>query len=174
METENRKNVCNEQVYAGIYNRVATELHDYLYYKYGEAFNAADKAQEAFIKLWEQCQKVAPEKARAFLYTVANNMMLNDLKHQKVVLRYKLQKSEPRISQAPDFGMEQEEYLMKYQQALSRLSADQRTAFLLNKVEGKTQQEIADILGVTKKVVEYRIYSAFSQLRLELKDFNIK
>jgi len=35
-------------------------------------------------------------------------------------------------------------------------------------------QEIADMLGVTKKVVEYRIYSAFDRLRSELEEFKIK
>jgi RNA polymerase sigma-70 factor (ECF subfamily) len=70
--------------------------------------------------------------------------------------------------------MEKEQYLQSYQKALSKLTEEQRVAFTLSKIEGKKQQEIADMLGVTKKVVEYRIYSAFKILKDEIKGFKIK
>ena len=41
---------------------------------------------------------------------------------------------------------------------------------LLNKTEGKKHQEIADMLGLTKKVVEYRIYSAFKIIKSKIKE----
>ena len=63
---------------------------------------------------------------------------------------------------------------MNYQKVLGKLSEEQRVAFLLNKAEGKKHQEIADELGVTKKVVEYRIYSAFKQIKEELEGFHLK
>jgi len=44
----------------------------------------------------------------------------------------------------------------------------------LSKIEGKKHREIAELLGVTQKVVEYRIYSAFDALKSQLKNFNIK
>ena len=58
--------------------------------------------------------------------------------------------------------------------SLSKLSEDQRVSFLLNKAEGKKHSEIAELLGVTKKVVEYRIYTAFKILKDELEGFNLK
>ena len=61
-----------------------------------------------------------------------------------------------------------------YRKSLSKLSEDQRVAFLLNKAEGKKHSEIAELLGVTKKVVEYRIYTAFKILKDELEGFNLK
>ena len=70
--------------------------------------------------------------------------------------------------------MEQDQYYQKYQQALANLSEEQRTAFMLSKVEKKKHKEIAEMLGVTQKVVEYRIYSAFDQLKKELENFRIK
>ena len=44
----------------------------------------------------------------------------------------------------------------------------------MNKVEGKKQKEIAELLGVTQKVVEYRIYTAFNILKEGLENFKIK
>lgn len=174
MEKELHSDICKETVFAGLYERLAKNLHDFLYYKYGENLNPSDKTQEAFIKLWENCKKITPAKAKSFLFTVANNLMLNEVKHQKVVLKYQRLKPKEYTHESPEFIMEKEEYFKKYQEVLSRLTDEQRTAFLLNKAEGKKHQEIADILGVTRKVVEYRIYSAFKILQDELSGFNIK
>lgn len=168
------ESVCKEHVFSSIYNRYAQDLHDFLYYKYGEAYNPNDKTQEAFIKLWENCKTVSMDKAKSFLFTVANNMVLNDIKHHKVVLKFQKTKPKEYTHETPEFLLEKEQYFQTYQKALSNLKEEQRVAFLLNKVEGKKHQEIADLLGVTKKVVEYRIYTAFDNLKKELAIFSIK
>jgi DNA-directed RNA polymerase specialized sigma24 family protein len=41
-------------------------------------------------------------------------------------------------------------------------------------VEGKTHKEIAQMLDITQKVVEYRIYSAFKVLKEKLEAFKLK
>ena len=174
MEKDLHKDVCEEHVYSSLYEKLAQGLHDFLYYKYGENLNPGDKVQEAFIKLWENCKKVSVGKAKSFLFTVANNLMLNEIKHQKVVLKYQKLKPKNYTNESPEFLIQEEEYFEKYQEVLSRLSEEQRTAFLLNKVEGKKHEEIAQLLGVTSKVVEYRIYSAFKVLKEELEGFRIK
>ncbi|WP_372974457.1 RNA polymerase sigma factor [Muriicola sp.] len=174
MTKELQENVCREETFKRLHEKYATELHNYLYYKYGETCNPDDKTQEAFIKLWENCKKVVLSKARAFLYKVANNNVLNDIKHHKVVLRYRSEKPADITREDPEFLMQKEEYFRKYQQVLAKLTEEQRVAFLLNKVEGKKHEEIAELLGVTRKVVEYRIYSAFGILKEELENFRIK
>ncbi|MEZ4796196.1 MAG: RNA polymerase sigma factor [Flavobacteriaceae bacterium] len=167
-------NVCEEQVFKHIYNKYAKDLHDFLYYKYGEHLNPSDKAQDAFIKLWDNCKNVTLSKAKSYLFTVANNMMLNEAKHQKVVLKYQQENHKHYTNENPEFVLEKEEFLNQYKNALERLSEEQRVAFLLNKADGKKHSEIAEILGVTQKVVEYRIYSAFNILKKELEGFKIK
>jgi RNA polymerase sigma-70 factor (ECF subfamily) len=166
--------ICKTSVFERIYNKYSTDLHNFLYYKYGARFNPDDKAQEAFIKLWNNCKKVSIDKAKSFLFTVANNMMLNDIKHHKVVLKYQEVKPKHYTNETPEFILEKEEYLKQYEQVLGSLKDEQRVAFLLNKVEGKRHAEIADMLGVTKKVVEYRIYTAFKILKEQLKQFKLK
>lgn len=174
MSKELYDDICNQQVFSGIYNKYSKNLHDYLYYKYGERLDPNDKAQEAFIKLWENCKNVTLSKAKSFLYTIANNMMLNEVKHQKVVLKYKTQRTVINDNETPEFLMEKVEYFQKYQKALAKLSEEQRVAFMLSKAEGKKHEEIAEILGVTRKVVEYRIYTAFGILKKELENFKLK
>jgi len=171
---ELEESICKATVFERVYNTFAQGLHDYLYYKYGEKFNPGDKTQEAFMKLWDNCSKVSLSKAKSFLFTVANNMVLNDIKHQKVVLKYRQINPKHYTNETPEFLLEKEQFLERYQTVLENLNEEQRTAFLLNKVEGKKHSEIAEILGVTQKVVEYRIYTAFGILRKELDGFKIK
>ena len=164
------KNLCIEKIFAAIFERYAKDLHDFLYYKYGQREDLNDVVQEAFIKLWDQCQKVSPEKARAFLFKVAKNNILNRFKHEKVVLKYQQEIPKNENIVTPEFILEENEFYERYQLALSKLTDEQRVAFLLNKVEGKKHQEIAEMLNITRKVVEYRIYSAFKIIKAEIKE----
>jgi len=164
------KDVCEEHVYASLYERHAKDLHDFIYYKYGAHCNPEDKVQEAFIKLWEKCGEIPPEKAKSFLFTVANNTTLNELKHKKVVLKHRETKGSSHTHITPEFLMEENEYLKKFEKALSKLSEGQRVAFMMNRAEGKRHKEIAELLNISRKAVEKRIYTALDKLRKELGD----
>ena len=168
------ENICEESAFERVYNKYSDDVHNFLYYKYGAQYNPRDKAQEAFIKLWDNCKQVTFAKAKSFLFTVANNLMLNEIKHQKVVLNYQKVKPKHYTNETPEFILEQDQYLEKYKNVLASLKEEQRVAFLLSKVEGKKHSEIAEMLGVTQKVVEYRIYTAFNILKKELENFKIK
>ncbi len=174
MPKELNDHICEDKVFERVYNKYSQDLFNFLYYKYGSQINPNDVAQDAFIKLWDNCKKVSLSKAKSFLFTVANNLMLNELKHQKVVLKYQKEKPKHYTNESPEFILEKEQFLQHYQKALENLNEEQRIAFLLNKVEGKKHSEIAELLGVTQKVVEYRIYSAFNTLKKELEGFKIK
>ncbi len=171
MPKELEENVCKEQMFSKIYNKYSKDLYNFLYYKYGESLGPNDKMQDAFIKLLDNCKNVTPSKAKGFLFSVAKNMMLNEIKHQKVVLRHREVKPKDYTNETPEFIIEQKQFLKKYEMALSKLTEDQRVAFLLNKVEGKKHAEIAEMLGVTRKAVENRIYTAYNKLKNEIEGF---
>lgn len=173
MPKDLKENICDAKVFEYVYATYSKDVHDFLYYKYGAQFNPKDKTQEAFIKLWDNCRNVTLSKAKSFLFTVANNMVLNDIKHHKVVLKHQNISPKTHTNETPEFILEKDQFYERYKKILSSLSEEQRVAFLLNKVEGKKHSEIAEFLGVTQKVVEYRIYSAFSILKKELEDFKI-
>ena len=174
MSKDLHENICKESVFERVYKTYADDLHNFLYYKFGPQINPKDKVQDAFIKLWNNCEKVTLSKSKSFLFTVANNLTLNDIKHQKVVLKHQQEPHKNHTNESPEFILEQEQFYERYKMVLAKLSDEQRTAFLMSKVEGKKQIEIAEFLGVTKKVVEYRIYSAFKILKDELDEFKLK
>lgn len=168
------QNICDTIRFSKLYEKYAQTLSNILFYKYGELLNPADKVQEAFIKLWQNCAKIKPETAKSYLYTTANNMMLNEVKHQKVVLKYQQVKPKDYTNESPEFILRKKEFLRRFEQVLSQLKEEERVAFLLNKVDGKTHKEVAEILGITKKVAEHRIYAALSKLKNEIEELNRK
>lgn len=80
--------VCEEMVFSNFFRLNVKTLRNYLFYKFGNQEQANDVSQEAFVKLWENCAEVPLEKAKSFVYKVANNATLNQIAHQKVVLNY--------------------------------------------------------------------------------------
>ncbi len=168
MVTSLNNHVCEEHIYSKIFSTLSNDLFNFLRYKYGEGLSPRDKVQEAFITLWKNCKKVPPEKAKSFLFTTANNLMLNEVKHQKVVLRHQQTKPKGYTNETPEFLMEESQFMQKYENALAKLTEAQRVAFLMNKAEGKRHKEIAEILGISRKAVEKRIYGALGKLRKEI------
>jgi RNA polymerase sigma-70 factor (family 1) len=169
MSTNQSSNICEEITFADFFKKHAKSLKSYLLFKFGNEEQAEDVTQEAFIKLWENCRNVPVEKAKSFIYTVANNTTLNHIAHQKVVLEYS-KSSAPvyATAESPEYLMEEEQFKVKLQRAIAGLSEAQRTAFLLHRIEGKKYHEIAEILGISVKAVEKRIHLALIDLRKEI------
>lgn len=160
---------CEPSVFSKLHEKYAKDLHDFIYYKFGEQHNPKDKVQTAFLKLWENCKTVTPDKAKSFLFSVANNTTLNVIKHKKIVLKHQKSSSTAiNDHQDPQFVLEEKEYMKKYETALAKLTPEKRVAFLMNRVEGKKHKEIAEILGISRKAVEKRIYTALEQLRKDI------
>ncbi|MEE9373624.1 MAG: sigma-70 family RNA polymerase sigma factor [Saprospiraceae bacterium] len=158
-------NVCKEETYKSIFYTHSGHLRNFLYYKSGNLSQAEDLVQDAFIKLWENCSKVTLDKAKSYLFTIANNLFLNQVEHQKVVLKFEERGHSEHDIQTPQYIMEEAEFKMKLEAAISALTADQRIVFLMNRIDKKKYHEIAEELGISVKAVEKRMHKALVQLR---------
>ncbi len=116
-------------------------------------------------------QKVPENKAKSYLFTIANNLTLNAYAHQKVVLRYREKKQKTHTDESPQFVLEEKEYMIRLQNAIANLTEAQRVAFLLNRIDGKRHKEIAELLGISTKAVEKRIYGAVKKIKEEITEF---
>ncbi len=166
---EKPENVCAEKVFNEVFKLNAQDIFNFLHYKYRDEDDAKDVMQEVFSKLWNNCMAVTPEKARGYLFVVANNLMKNILskkstaqKHQKHLV------SREATAENPHYLMEESEFSARLNEALSALPDDQRITLLMKRVEGKKQKEIAEILGISEKAVEKRLSKAMLFLRSEL------
>lgn len=170
MTKEDLSSICKETIFSVFFKNHAKALRNYLFYKFGNEAQAEDMTQEAFIKLWQNCADVPIEKAKSYLYTIANNASLNSIAHQKVVLNYaKSSPNKDSNNESPEFLLEEEQFKTKLLKAIQNLNETQRVAFLMHRIDGKKYAEIATELNISVKAVEKRIHLALMELR---KDFD--
>lgn len=164
--------VCKESVFSDFFRKHSKGLRNYLLYKFGNQNHADDMTQEAFIKLWQNCKDVPLEKAKSYIYTLANNSSLNSIAHEKVKLKYQKNNSlSDRSNENPEFLMEENQFKDKLLTAIDQLNETQRTAFLMHRIDGKKYAQIAEELNISVKAVEKRIHLALLELRKEFDHF---
>ena len=119
--------------------------------------------QDLFLKVWEKKDSIKIEHSfAAFLYTVANNLVYDYLR--KVSKDKRLQAR--LMINAVDYYLQIEEQLIGketnaiIQQAISQLSEQRRNVFILCKLEGRSYQEAADILGVSVSTINSHIVNS--------------
>jgi RNA polymerase sigma-70 factor (ECF subfamily) len=162
------KNTCNEVTYSSLFRDLGKPVYNFIFFKCGNEAQAHDLVQEAFIKLWQNCQKVPPTKAKSYLYTVASNMFLNEVAHKKVILKHAKFQPVNTNFESPEYVLEEKEFSIKVQTAIANLTEGQRTAFLLNRIDGKKYKEVAEILDISVKAVEKRMSQALAILRKDI------
>ena len=163
------ESVCEELVFNRIYTAQIKSLYNFMYYKCGDVAKSEDFVQESFIRLWNNCAKVVVEKSKAFLFTVANSLFLNAVEKQKVVLKHQKHWVELDLTnENPEFLLEEKEFLNKLQSAIANLPDNQRTVFLMNRIDKKKYREIAELLDISIKTVEKRMSLALRFLEEKL------
>ncbi len=157
--------VCKEKVYKEVYFKYSEYLRNFLYYKSGNLSVAEDISHDAFMKLWENCSKVGIDKAKSYLFTVANNLFLNKANRKKVILQFESSIKEKSDHSNPQFILEKNEFRDRLEKAISALPENQRVVFLMNRIDKKKYREIAEELEISVKAVEKRMHLALTSLR---------
>ena len=162
------KSVCEQINYEQLFNTHSKTLYNFVYYKCGDRQQAEDIVQDAFIKLWNNCSKVVFEKAKSYLYTVARNLFLNEVAHQKIVLQHRSIPKKESTNENPEFLLEEQEFMEKLKVAIASLPEKQREVFLLSRIDKKKYSEISEIVGISVKAVEKRMSLALMALRKKI------
>ena len=143
-------------------------VRNFLYYKTSQVELSEDIAQDAFVKLWETREKIDKSSIKAYVFTIANNLMINKLKRNQLKYRFlKLQEDRKDI-QTPQYLMEMQEFDEKLQNAIAKLPDGAREVFLMNRIDDLKYREIAELLGLSMKAVEKRMSRALAILRQEI------
>lgn len=122
-----------------------------------------------FVRLWENHKKlVQPDSEKAYLYKSVYHEFLKFSRHQKTRDGY--HQDYLYFYEPDDDNREHLEEIKIYlNKAIQKLPARCKEIFILNKIEGLTQKEIAGLLDISVKTVEHQVAKAIHKLRDELK-----
>ena len=168
--TKDKFNICDAQNFETIYKTYAKDLRRFMFFKTQNIDKAEDIMQDVFIKLWENCSKVDYIKVKSYIFTIANNMFLNDVKHQKVVRSFNTSNKKESTNESPEFIMLEQEFLKKIEHTIAALPEKQRQVFLMSRIEKKKYKTIAEQLNISVKAVEKRMHEALIIMRKEIGD----
>ena len=126
--------------------------------------------QEVFIKIWNRKETINPElNFTSYLFTIIKNRVFDHLKEVKKndflkekywekVLEYKAVDSEVK-----------EERFARIKEAVEELSAKRKEIIKLNYEEGKSYEEIAQQLNISKNTVKNQLVKAKQVIRAQMK-----
>jgi len=145
--------------------------------------DAEDIAQDVFVEVFRSLDRFREEsKLSTWIYRIAVTKSLDHLRRLKRKKRFTSLKriigaEDPTLNlptptrDNPEEAMLEGERTTVLQDALSSLPENQKTAFLLSKQDGHSNQEIADIMGTSVSAVESLVHRAKKNLQDKLQAF---
>jgi RNA polymerase sigma-70 factor (ECF subfamily) len=137
------------------------KLYRYCYFKLRHGETAEDITQEAFLRYWERYHPLPAKEATKILYTIARNLCIDQARKQEAV------PLDEQLTAPP-----QEDKLLhrlSVQNALQRLSLEERELLLLRYVNQIPIATIAALLNTSRFAVYRKTLSAVGHFRRELR-----
>jgi RNA polymerase sigma-70 factor (ECF subfamily) len=146
--------------------RYHAEIYGYLARMVRDDELAADLAQDTFVKAYRAYGSLEDrEKARAWLYAIANRAALDELRHRRV-LRFIPWAGESRgSSPSAESTVLRDQVSGEMERALARLPERQRSALILAEVHDLTGLELAAVMGSSHIAVRALLTRARDNLR---------
>ena len=147
-----------------IYDAHFDDLRRYLIYRSGDQDLSKDIAQNVFMKVWTKKIEIASGNIKSLLFKMATDEFISYIRKKKVE-KESTESIDLKLIREPDKNDDLLEKKVLFQKALNQLPEKQKTAFLMNKMQGLTHKEIAEILNLSQKAIEKRIGLALKALK---------
>ena len=153
-------------------------LEKFLARKLSSPEDAAEVAQDAFLRIHRMAKPENLDNARAFLFQVANNLAIDQLRRR--TLHFKFLNAEKSLSNdgepidinaigaSPEQILSAQEKLAAIYQAVDELPFKVKQAFLLHRKTGLSYSDIAQQMDVSVSSVEKYILQALKHCRARL------
>ena len=160
--------------------RHGSKLFHYLFRSLQDESDAADLAQETFVRVYQSRAKFdARQKFSSWLYAIASNLVRDRFRwrsrHRQVSLDTENEATGNDFREtfsghgpSPSESLQAEERAEAVRRAVAALPEELRLPLILAEYEGRSQAQIGEILGCTPKAVEMRLYRGRQQLRVAL------
>ncbi|MBN1118061.1 MAG: RNA polymerase sigma-70 factor [Bacteroidales bacterium] len=136
--------------------------------------DAEEIVQDFFVRFWERHTTIIPsDSLKNYFFSSVKNGSLDFLKHQKIEKRYisaMIELSKNHLAYDPDLFVHSE-LQEKLKRGIDLLPDKCREVFIMSRIRGLKNEEIATELNISKRTVETQISKALKVLRVELKDY---
>lgn len=144
--------------------RYRQQYSRYAVLQVGDPDAAADAMQEAFIRAWDSLESCRdPDRFGPWFFRILTNQC-----HTARTRRRPTQDVtaiELPARERTDEALERSELADQLEAALQKLTDDQREAFILKHVDGRSYEEMAELLGLGVDALKMRVYRAREALR---------
>ena len=144
-----------------------------------QELDAEDLTQEVFVTIFQHIKKFKAGSALAtWIYRITVNKCMELIRYKRrrkrfsAVIRWLGGSSEEVVDFVhPGVRLQNKELATHLHRAMTRLPVKQQLAFVLNKIEGLSYQEVGDILGLSVSSVESLLVRAKKKLQTILETF---
>jgi len=159
-----------EQQFLNAYDEYADAIFRHCTFRIGERELGRDLMQDTFMKTWEYAAKGKEiENLRAFLYRIANNLVIDELRKRKkkTVSLEDMQECGFEVEGEENTQQKTEQTFTAAQVAslLSQVDEPYRAAVIMRYIDGLSPAEISESLKVSANVVSVRINRGTEKLR---------
>ncbi|NSL90680.1 RNA polymerase sigma factor [Chitinophaga solisilvae] len=146
----------DESAFSSIYRHYHPSLYIYLLRFCKVPSLAEDLVHDVFLKVWEIRERINPELSfSGYLYRIARNHVLKTI--NRIATDEQLREQLFRqlaVPEQPEQIVYEREYNRLFQEALSRLTTQRLNVFRLCRQEGKSYDEAAALLGISRNAVK--------------------
>jgi RNA polymerase sigma-70 factor (family 1) len=156
----------DESAFKYLFDSHYRALTNFAYRFFRDADLAKDVVQNVFVKIYQNRPSLRTvDDIKNYLYKAVYNECLNELKKQDVRDRYHDQYASLQETTFFEQTLEQTEKENLIYQAIENLPPQCKRIFLMSRIEGKKNPEIADALKISVRTVETQISLALKNLR---------
>jgi len=151
------------------YDLYADAIFRHLYLRIGNRERAKELMQDTFVRAMQYLQKGQKiDNIRAFLYKIANNVLIDDVRKKKSLSLDELEDAgfEPEGEGEDDIHTLLEG--TRVAAVLQRLRTEDRDLIVMRFVDGMKPQEIGELLGIAPNTISVRIHRVLKELKSHL------
>ena len=159
----------DRDAFSSLIRRYSDPLYRHALGMTGSPDVAEDILQTSFIKAYNHLGEVRG-RFDAWLFRIVANGCKDWLKNiRRTHVSYE-EDDQPSTYATPDEDLDRTELRMDLDEALAQLAPSLREAFIMKHVEGRSYEEMADLLGTTVGALKMRVHRARESLQALLQE----
>jgi len=174
----------DQDAFQELFQKFSPRVLQYTRRLVGSEARAEEVTQDVFVQVFRFRQRYRPEsRFSTWLYTIATNLCLNEIRRPERRLRVDLWKERddeerregPQLADpaaiTPEEGAAGRELARQLEAAVGDLPPKQRAALLLSRVDGLAYRDVAEALGCTEGAVKALLFRATQSLKKTLREY---